>query len=319
MKKVFFSTFVACVLFSGSMAEALSKSRIFIVNQTGKTLFREAVIKQVGQKYAAKVKRKWGVKKTPLEGFTCVGRTCTENKRRVFWKPAPVIVTKAKKEIKPGKTVEIAKIDRDQPFGHRKYFSKKELPGGFKNPSPEKFKELTGAAWGYKVFPFEQIVTSLKGPEGTIVLAVASERVGLSAKAYAKSIGAGGIGTLGGAAAGAGAATGAALVLGASELAKYTGLGVSMLGMGLSAVLAPAAPYIVVGSIAVAGLAFLATVATLVGLDQKSGLTVFPLIKGDYEVAYSTNPPGKKRRTGGLYKDVYIFIRPKKQQDPLEG
>jgi len=329
MKKNIFLVLSTCLFLVGCAARADMVSRIFVVNKTGEVLTRGPVVQQKGQKYAAKVKKKWKVKEVP-KGFSCVGRTCTEKKRRVFWETKPKMVIAKKKVIQPGKVVEIATIDRNQGFVGRKKL--KKLPGGFKNPDTKKFKTIQGDewnSWGYKVFPFEDITTSLEGPKGRIGLVTSSERVGLDAKAYAASIGAGGVGAVGAnlavagaglTAVGIGAAAGA---VGAAGGVTTSGGGIATGGaaiafgafLGAGGVAVVAVPVVIVSTAVIATLATLGTVAALVGFDQKSGLTVLPFMKKDspYEVSYSTNPPGKKRRTGGLvYPDVYITIKLKK-------
>ena len=50
----------------------------------------------------------------------------------------------------------------------------------------------------------------------------------------------------------------------------------------------------------------------------KLDVKFIPVIKGDYEIIYGTNPPGRKMRTGGLYPDLYLYVRKKaKSQDEV--
>jgi len=191
MKKQLLTTIAASIFLTGSMAQAVMQSRIYIVNQTGDTFYRGPVMRQVGQKYAPRLRKKRGAPKK-LEGFTCKAGVCKETARRVFWRTKPEkISTRPQKIESSNNPVGVAAIRRNQELVGLQSWKNQPLPGGFVNPNPAKFKEIKR---GYKVFPFEDIGIPLRGPQGDIALLVSSERVGLSALAYSDSILEGSIG-----------------------------------------------------------------------------------------------------------------------------
>jgi len=193
MCKRLFRFCVASLLFASVLAQAGPKSYIYIINNTGKDLTRGQVTRQKGQKYAPKFRKRIGAPKD-LKGYTCRGLYCKADARQVFYRDKEATISPDDLVIKKGETVKIAEIDRNQVFLTLKNF-KGKLPGGYKNPNPKKFKTILS---GYPVFPFEELKTTLTGKDGSIVLAISSERIGLLASDYAKSIALGGVGALGG-------------------------------------------------------------------------------------------------------------------------
>ena len=307
--KVLLSSLVVFTLFIGTAAEAVYKTRIYIVNETGHTILRKDVLLESGKKVAPAFKTKpfkGSLKKLSLKGYDCK-RTiipsewkCTAEKRVIL--PGSTyqkIVDDKTLSIEDGKTVKIAEIYRDQPSLRLVNWSK-ALPD-YKNPNSDRFRPTLHS----RVYPYEQIVTTLKSSAGDITLLVASERVGLS-NAFGKSIAAGSIGGVSGVATavgGSAAAVGLWLFVAEGGIASLSigailGTGGVTLGLGI--------PIAVIGGIAIAGLTGLAGLATIVGLDQKSGLVTLPVTKGDYKITESF-----KLRFGNIYKDVYIIISSK--------
>ena len=296
--KVLLSSLVAVTLFVGTAAEAVYNSFIYITNETNQTIVRETVTKETGQKIAPAFKTKVGYRKKGLkvEGMTCTRFKCTAEKRIAL--PNSVeqgAVTRSILEIEPGKTVRITKISRDQPSLKMVNWSK-VLPG-YKNPDLKRFRPTLLS----KVYPYEQIATTLKGPAGKIGLLLTSERVGLanlflkSAALTVAPVVAGTAVVAGGVAATTGVALGIYLTvappaaIGPVIFVAVSGVGASLIGGGVLSQLALAG--------AVVG------IPLLIGLDQRSGLLTEVFGTGDYKVTQKT-----KLRFGNIYKDVYITI-----------
>ena len=309
---------VVCLLYSFA-TEALYKTRIYIVNKTDEVFARGPVTEEKGDKIEARLKSSRG-KKPKLSNYTCKYTgvpiwTCIFNKRLVI--PSSVekdIITKKELKIKPGKTVKIAELDRDQLSAElvkwKRFFPEYENP----NPSRFKFRE-----WS-PIYPYEQIATRLNCVDGSVSLVAASERVGLS-NMFGKSVASGAVGGLGGGVLGAGIGTaimgkflaGAVMI----ETAAMIGEGIGKTAATITAVAGVALggavkliPYVAVGGIVVTGLAAVASLGIMTGLAQRSGLIVLPVVEGDYEVSYSS-----KLRFGNIYKDVYLTIEKKTSKE----
>jgi len=220
MKKSLFRFFTISLLFANLLAQAGPKSYIYIINNSGEDLMRGQVSRQKGQKYAPILRKRIGAPKK-LKGYTCEGLFCKADTRQVFYRDKQVTIDPNSLLIKKGETVKIAEIDRNQAFLALKNF-KGKLPGGYKNPDPKKFKTIL---WSYPVYPFEEITTNLTGENGLIKLVASSERIGLLASDYAKSIALGGVGALGGSLAPIG--TGLGIIGRGAKLAAIEKAGIS--------------------------------------------------------------------------------------------
>ena len=290
MKKLL-ATFVACILFCGSMAKALYKTRIYVINKTKDTFVRGEVKGEKGEKIAPAFKTRRGkgtYKKVQLEGYTCNGIPrpkwkCTANKRLVIKDSVDKeTVSEDRLKIEPGMTVKIAEIDRDQLSA--KLLDWSNMFPEYPNPDTERFKATKVSP----VYPYEQLTTSLKGSDGSIDLTIVSERIGLSTM-FSRSIASGSIG-------------GGALAGGVWAVTSMIGGGVAI---GTAAQFVGAGLFVLMGSAVVAGLSALASVGVITGLAQKSGLVVLPFVDGNYKVSYES-----KLRIGNIYKDVYISLIP---------
>jgi len=195
MKKLLFKVWIVSLFFASFLAQAGPKSYIYVINKTGKDLVRGEVERIEGQKYAPKVRRKLGAPKE-LKGYTCKGLYCKADVRKVFWEKEPVKFSTDEVLIKNGATVKIAQIDRSEVHLGLKTF-KKTSKDRIPNLDSKRFKTVLGP---YSVFPFDQVLTTLKTTDdtGKIDLVISSERIGLSARDYAKSIALGSVGALGG-------------------------------------------------------------------------------------------------------------------------
>ena len=301
--KILLSSLVVFTLFVGTAAEAVYNSFIYVTNNTDKTIVREGIAMEAGQKVAPVFKTKIGYRKKGLkvDGMTCTRFKCTAKKRAILPGSVNRKRVKTKIEIKPGQTVRIAKIDRDQPSLKSVNWSK-VLPG-YKNPDSKRFRPTLLS----RVYPYEQLVTNLKiADKQNITLVIASERVGLS-NAFGKSIAAGSIGGISGVATGAGGiALTTSIAIGiadsAAVIAALTAGGA--VGAALTAGVI-GVPIAIVGGAVVVGLGGLVGLSIL-GLDQKSGLTILPFVQGYYKVTQKT-----KLRFGNIYKDVYFTISPR--------
>jgi len=285
MKKVFFSTFVACVLFCSSMANALYHSFIYITNKTGEILTTEPVEKETGQRVLPAFKTRLGkgsYKKLKLEGYSCkvsnalaippTWKCSLSGRKKVPSEVKRSVVSEKQIRIKPNETVKIAKIDRDHLSSKKvKWW---DLLSDVKNPDSKKFRKVKS-----RVYPYELLATGVRGPSGYINFRFLSERIGMS-RAFATSM--------------------------KFVIAGFAGIGAT------AAVLANLGSFVMMpvggaaGGLFFAGLATLALAPTLIGVDQKSGLLTVPLIDGGYEISYKT-----KLRFGNVYKDLYITIKPK--------
>jgi len=343
MKKMCLRISIACLLFASFLAQEDSKSHIYIINKTGKDLIREGVMQKKGQKYAPKIRRKWGAPKK-LEGYTCQGLYCKADARQVFWETKPVKVSTANVLIKNNETVKIAQIDRNQIFLELKTF-KKKFENKIPNPDPKKFKTVLGP---YSVFPFNQVITSLTGEDGSIVLAISSERIGLSTRDYAKSIALGAVGALGGSLVPVGIGLGyIRQAVGVGKIAKFgyldearylssellglenmfgaqaleknllgargykegveaaRKLAEKAIGKAVGSSLYVAVPIMVIGTVIAVGIATISTIASLTIKAQKSGLTVLPF-QNDFKFTQYL-----QEREGSFYPDLYITVWPK--------